>query len=166
MSTAWFPPKIRKCQETREIRKFERTLGSSKIPSPGIRHKLRRLDITRHPAMATNQAEQTRDKGQDMKAPLGPIEKCSIHVAKIPRRTQPARDSTTEHVESKKSRFCAIRLLSIYLSIYLSVCLSVCLSIHPSIHPSIHSSIHLSIHPFIHLSIQVPCVATIISSKP
>ena len=38
-------------------------IQNSKIPSTGIH-------ITRHPALATHQAEKIIDKGQEMKAPL------------------------------------------------------------------------------------------------
>ena len=78
--------------------------------------------------MATNQAEQIIDKGQEMKAPLGPIENAASMLQKYPdgRNQQEIQPRNTWKVRKADSVQYDC-LVSIYLSIYLSSYLPPCL---------------------------------------
>ena len=92
--------KIRKNKKTFENLKKHIEIQNSKIPSTGIH-------ITRHPALATHQAEKIIDKGQEMKAPL--LKNAASMLQKYPSKTSSKRHDMTritwknESTHSRKS---------------------------------------------------------------
>ena len=83
--------KFENSKKQKNIRKFENLkqhieIKNSKIPSTGIH-------ITRHPALATHQAEKIIDKGQEMKAPL--LKNAASMLQKYPSKTSSKRHDMT-----------------------------------------------------------------------
>ena len=83
--------KFKNSKKQKNIRKFENLkkhieIQNSKFPSTGIH-------ITRHPALATHQAEKIIDKGQEMKAPL--LKNAASMLQKYPSKTSSKRHDMT-----------------------------------------------------------------------
>ena len=83
--------KFKSSKKQKNIRKFENLkkhieIQNSKFPSTGIH-------ITRHPALATHQAEKIIDKGQEMKAPL--LKNAASMLQKYPSKTSSKRHDMT-----------------------------------------------------------------------
>ena len=104
--------KFEKPRENSKIRKNKKTFENSKIWNNTLKFKIRKIPstgihITRHPALATHQAEKIIDKGQEMKAPL--LKNAASMLQKYPSKTSSKRHDMTritwknESTHSRKS---------------------------------------------------------------
>ena len=93
--------KLENSKKQKNIRKFENLkkhieIQNSKIPSTGIH-------ITRHPALATHQAEKIIDKGQEMKAPL--LKNAASMLQKYPSKTSSKRHDMTRNALLRATKY-------------------------------------------------------------